>query len=199
MAKQTSSNLVSKGKTVSSTTVKSEVKKMENGKTEKQPEKKVFVASVEQGIADLIAEGQLPAEVPGLIEQGIIKAVIDQANVDDDKFSGDYIRLTLGDGAKTDDDVIMGLLMIANGNLRAPFKEDGETRDMRKPSLEKFALYGADLASRSRVSQRVKAAAEGPERAIERMADQLQKAKPGMSREKAMAKAVAMLEDDGDE
>lgn len=166
---------------------------------EKVPVKKIVLASVEQGLAEMQAEGFIPAEVTALIAQGIIKAELDIATVDEDTYSGDYVRLTLGDNAKTDDDVIMGLLMIAAGNLRAPFKEDGVTRDMRKPSLEKFALYGADLAARSRVSQRVKAAAEGPEKAIERMADQMQKAKPGLSREKAVARAIKALNDEDDD
>lgn len=200
-----SSSLVSKGKVVNSKSTAAEVKKManeENGNatTEKAAEstatKVLTLESVEAGIAEMITEGLLPEDVRGLIESGVIKAEIDQAEVEKGKYSGDYVRLSLGENCKTDEDAVVALVMISGGNLRAPMKEDGKTADLRKPSLEKFALYGADLNARSRVSQRVRAAAEGPEKAIERMADQLQKAKPGLSREKAVAKAKAMLEDD---
>lgn len=201
------SNLVKGSTVVNSKATEKEKVKMENetqqegAKTESTATKVLTLESVEAGIAEMITEGLLAADVKDLIAQGIIKAEIDQAEVDKGKFSGDYVRLSLGPNCKTDEDAVVALVMIAGGNLRAPLKEkakadDPDVADLRKPSLEKFALYGADLNARSRVSQRVRAAAEGPEKAIERMADQLQKAKPGLSREKAVAKAKAMLEDD---
>lgn len=195
-------NLVSNGKHVNSKSTAKEKAKMENetttgeaSKTESTATKVLTLESVQAGIDEMITEGLLAADIRDLIAGGIIKAEIDQAEVDKGKFSGDYVRLSLGENCKTDEDAVVALVMIAGGNLRAPKKDDGSP-DLRKPSLEKFALYGADLNARSRVSQRVRAAAEGPEKAIERMADQLQKAKPGLSREKAIAKAKAMLEDD---
>lgn len=201
------SNLVSNGKTVNSKSTEKEKAKMENTQQEtpaadaSKATKVLTLESVEAGIEEMITEGLLAADIRDLIEAGIIKAEIDQAEVDKGKFAGDYVRLALGPNCKTDEDAVVALVMISGGNLRAPLKEkakadDPDVADLRKPSLEKFALYGADLNARSRVSQRVRAAAEGPEKAIERMADQLQKAKPGLSREKAISKAKAMLEDD---
>jgi hypothetical protein len=130
-----------------------------------------------------------------------VKAELDVVGVEEGKFLGDYVRLSLGDNVKTEKQVWAALLAIASGNLRAPMKEDDPSvPDTRKPSLEKFALYGADLAARGRTSQRVRSAAEGPEKAIEKMANDIQKAKPGKyTREQAIAKATKALADDDDE
>jgi len=171
----------------------------------KEPATKVVtLASVEAGIAELVKDGIVGENVSTLIEQGIVKAELDVVEVEAGKFSGDYVRFSIGEKAKTDKQVIAALVAISGGNLTAPAKtgddaEEGETDD-RKPSLVKFALYGADLNARSRTSQRVKSAAEGPEKAIEKMADQIQKAKPGkFTREQAVQMATMLLADDTDD
>jgi hypothetical protein len=166
-------------------------------KNEKEPAKKVVVlADVAAGIAELVKDGIVAENVTDLIEKGIVKAELDEVEVEAGKFSGDYVRFSVGENAKTDKQVIAALVAISGGNLTAPLNDEQEA-DQRKPSLVKFALYGADLNARSRTSQRVKAAAEGPEKAIEKMADQIQKAKPGkFSREQAVEMARMLLEDE---
>jgi hypothetical protein len=163
--------------------------------------KVVTLESVDAGLGEMLSEGLITDQTLDLIEKGFIKAELDVVGVESDKFLGDYVRLSLGDNAKTEKQVIAALLAISGGNLRAPMKEDDpKVADTRKPSLEKFTLYGADLAARGRTSQRVRSAAEGPEKAIEKMADQIQKAKPGkFTREQAIAKATRMLAEDDDE
>jgi hypothetical protein len=157
-----------------------------------QGTKVITLENVEAGLSDMLSEGTITENTLELIENGFIKAELDEVGVDEGKFLGDYVRLSVGEKAKTDKQVIAALLAIAGGNLRAPMKEDEPTvADTRKPSLEKFALYGADLAARGRTSQRIRSAAEGPEKAIERMADLIQKSKPGkFSREQAIERAT---------
>ena len=167
----------------------------------KEPAKKVVtLASIEAGIGELVTDGIVAANISELVASGLVKAELDEVEVEAGKFSGDYVRFSVGENAKTDEQVIAALVAIAGGNLTAPAKTEGEGSDERKPSLVKFALYGADLNARSRTSQRVKAAAEGPEKAIEKMADQIQKAKPGkFSREQAVEMAKMLLADDDEE
>jgi len=164
----------------------------------KEPAKKVVVLeSVEAGLTELITDGIVSADIKALIEAGIVSAELDTVDVEAGKFSGDYVRFSVGEKATTDEDVVKALVAIAGGNLTSPAKTDGEGVDERKPSLVKFALYGADLNARSRTSQRVKAAAEGPEKNIEKMADIIQKSKPGkFTREAALEMARMMLGDD---
>jgi hypothetical protein len=171
-------------------------------KAEKAAAQKVLVLeSVEAGIKELVTDGIVAANISELIEQGIVKAELDTVEVESGKFAGDYVRFSVGEKAKTDKQVIAALVAIAGGNLTSPVKggdgDDKAERDDRKPSLVKFSLYGADLNARSRTSQRVKAAAEGPEKAIEKMADQIQKAKPGkFTREQAVEMARMVLGED---
>jgi hypothetical protein len=167
-------------------------------KETKEPAKKVVtLESVEAGITELINDGIVAANINELISRGVVKAELDEVEVEAGKFSGDYVRFSIGEKATTEKLVIAALVAIGGGNLTPPAKEDGDGVDERKPSLVKFALYGADLNARSRTSQRVKAAAEGPEKAIEKMADQIQKAKPGkFSREAAIEMARMLLEDE---
>ena len=192
------SNLSKSGKIVNSKSTAKEVQKMTTEATAagSKPAQKMFsLDSVDAGINEMIAEGYLPEEVRGMIKSGQIVAEIDQAEIEKGTFSGDYVRLSLGPDSAFEDqaDAATALVVICGGNLRAPKRDDGES-DTRKPSLEKFALYGADLAARSRVSQRIRGLTEGPEKAIEKMADQIQRAKPGTSRDKALARARKMLE-----
>lgn len=162
-------------------------------------EKVISMESVESGLEGMIEEKYLQPSIVDLFAEGKLKAEIAQTEVKVNKvhYNGDMLRFEIGESVETDEDVIAVLLAIANGNVRAPFKVDpktGETsetvRDYRQPSLEKFALYGADLSQRSRISQRVRSKAEGPTTAIRRMAKDLMKNK-GWSEEKAMAKATA--------
>jgi len=166
--------------------------------TKKDPAKKVVtLADVNAGIQELITDGVVAQNITELIEAGIVKAELDEVEVEAGKFSGDYVRLSIGEKADTDKKVIAAMTAIAGGNLRPPKAEEGDGPDTRKPSVVKFLLYGADLSARSRTSQRIKAAAEGPEKAIEKMADQIQKAKPGkFTREAALEMARMLLGDD---
>ncbi len=165
----------------------------------KDPAKKVLtLESVEVGIAELVTDEIVAANISELVKAGIVAAVLDEVEVEAGKFSGDYVRFSVGENAKTEKQIIAALTAIAGGNLSVSKADDGT--EERKPSLVKFALYGADLNARSRTSQRIRTAAEGPEKAIEKMADQIQKAKPGkFTREQAIERATLMLSDDDDE
>lgn len=160
-------------------------------------EKVLVIASVEDGLGGMIEEKYLQPTILDLFAEGKLRAEITQTEVKVSKvpYNGDMLRFELGESVESDEDVIAVLLAIANGNIRAPFKVDKETgevsttvRDYRQPSLEKFALYGADLSQRSRISQRVRSKAEGPKTQINRMVKDLVD-RLGMSPEKARAKA----------
>lgn len=159
-------------------------------------EKVLTIESVESGLEGMIEEKFLQPSIVELFAEGKLAAEVTQSEVKVDKvhYNGDLLRFSIGESVETDEDVIQVLIAIANGNVRAPLREDG-TRDYRKPSLEKFALYGADLSQRSRISQRVRSKAEGPKAAIRRMAKDLMKTK-GWSEEKAMKKAEAFYAED---
>ena len=163
--------------------------------------KVITVDSLEQGIQELINDGMVAANINELIAAEQIKAEIDTVEVEAGKFLGEYVRFSIGDKATSAKAIIAALTAIGGGNLNAPVKEDGEDGelDWRKPSLVKFALYGADLNARSRTSQRVKSAAEGPEKAIEKMAANIMKAKPGKyTQEQAVQMARMVLGEDDD-
>lgn len=159
-------------------------------------EKVLTIESVESGLEGMIEEKFLQPSIVELFAEGKLAAEVTQSEVKVDKvhYNGDLLRFAIGESVESDEDVIQVLIAIANGNVRAPLREDG-TRDYRKPSLEKFALYGADLSQRSRISQRVRSKAEGPKAAIRRMAKDLMKTK-GWSEEKAMKKAEAFYAED---
>ena len=154
-------------------------------------EKKIVITD----LAKAIEQMENGKEIAEAISDGLLKAEVAEVKVEAGKFSGDYVKLTLGDNAKTDEQILDMMTLIAGGNFTPPVDDDGEADD-RKPSVVKHFFYGADLAARSATSQAVKREAQGPEKAIERMADNIQKAKPGMSREKAVARAIKMLADD---
>ena len=166
---------------------------------EVKADKKIVITSLK----DAIAKMERGEEIATAIADGMVKAELAEVKIEAGKFSGDYVKLTLGDNAKTDDQIIETMILIAGGNLTQPFKkdadgEDTEEIDERAPSLVKHFFYGADLAARSATSQAIKRVAQGPEKQIEKMADQIQKAKPNMSREKAVARAIKMLADDNE-
>ena len=115
------------------------------------------------------------------------------------KYSGDYVKLSLGEKATDPESILAAMQAIAGGNLTAPASTAKDAKegdvDNRAPSVVKFFLYGADLAARSRTSQRIKAAAEGPDKAIESMAKTIVKNKPNTTMEQARAMARMLLED----
>lgn len=154
---------------------------------EVKADKKVVIADLKAAVKEM----DNGADVQSAIDEGLIKAEVAEVKVEAGKFSGDYVRLALADGL-SNDDTIKAMTVIAGGNLVAPKDDDDETDDS-KPSVVKWFLYGADLAARSRTSQRIKAAAQGPEKAIEKMADLIVKNKPGTSREEAIEQATALL------
>lgn len=161
--------------------------------------KVVTLESLEQGIQELVNDGIVAANITELIAAEQIKAEIDLVEVEAGKFLGEYVRFSIGEKAVSQKAIVAALVAISGGNLNAPIKEDGEEGelDWRKPSLVKFCLYGADLNARSRTSQRVKSAAEGPEKAIEKMAANIMKAKPGKyTQEQAVAMARMVLGED---
>lgn len=170
-------------------------------KVKAEAKKVLTLASVEAGIAELVTDGIVAENVAELISKGLVKAELDEVEVEAGKFSGDYVRFSVGENAKSDKQVIAALTAICGGFLNfqpdtAEGAEEGSI-DTRKPCVVKFTLYGADLNARSRTSQRIKALAEGPEKAIEKMADNMQKAKPGKwTREQAIEIATMMLSDD---
>jgi hypothetical protein len=162
-------------------------------------QKVVTLDSLEAGITELVNDGIVGANINELIEAGQVKAELDLVEVEAGKFTGDYVRFSIGEKATSAKQIMAALQAISGGNLNAPVKEDGEEGelDWRKPSLVKFCLYGADLNARSRTSQRVKSAAEGPEKAIEKMAANIMKAKPGKyTPEQAVAMARMVLGED---
>ena len=166
---------------------------MAKTESEKAPAQKVItITDLNAAIAELDNADQIREAV----ESGLVKAEIDLVEVDDRKYSGDYVRLTVGPNAQTDEDVVRALVVISGGNLRAPKKEGSDEPDNRAPNMEKFTIYGSDLAARSRVSQQIKAKAEGPDKAIEQMAKLLVKNKPGTSLEQAREMAKALLSDE---
>jgi len=171
---------------------------MAKSKEKTESKKVIILPDVETGLSEMLNDGLINETTLDLIEKKMIKAELDEVGVESDKFTGDYVRFSLGENAKTEKQIVAALLAIAGGNLRAPMKEDEpEVADTRKPSLEKFALYGADLAARGRTSQRIRSAAEGPEKAIERMANDLMKARPGKyTKEQAIARATKMIQED---
>lgn len=184
--------------TVPTETEETEVKAVGRRRRKKavRGEKVLSIESVEDGLAGMIEEKYLQPSIVDLFAEGKLGAEITQSEVKVDKvhYNGDLLRFALGESVESDDDAIKVLIAISNGNIRAPLNEDG-TRDYRKPSLEKFALYGADLSQRSRISQRVRSKAEGPKAAIRRMAKDLMKTK-GWSEEKALKRAEAFYAED---
>ena len=162
-------------------------------------QKVVTLDSLEAGITELVNDGIVGANINELIEAGQVKAELDLVEVEAGKFTGDYVRFSIGEKATSAKQIMAALQAISGGNLNAPVKEDGEEGelDWRKPSLVKFCLYGADLNARSRTAQRVKSAAEGPEKAIEKLAANIMKAKPGKyTPEQAVAMARMVLGED---
>lgn len=155
---------------------------------EVKAEKKVVISDLNVAISEMDNGADLAAAV----KSGLLKASIAEVKVEAGKFSGDYVKFELGDGADGDEKMIEAMRLIAGGNLTSPTDDDGDADDS-KPSVVKWFLYGADLAARSRTSQRIKAAAQGPEKAIEKMADLIVKNKPGTSRAEAIEQATALL------
>lgn len=160
----------------------------------KPAEKKITITDLAAAVKELDSTGELQKA----IDAGLVKAEIEEVEIEGGKFSGDYVKLTVGEKAESDTDVVRALVAIAAGNLKPPVKvseKEGEEDevDTRAPSVVKFFTYGADLAARSRTSQRIKAAAQGPEKSIERMAELLSKTK-GISLEDAKAMVAALME-----
>lgn len=158
--------------------------------TKKAPaEKKVVISD----LATAVKEMEGGETIQKAIDAGLVKAALEEVEIESGKYSGDYVKLTLGEKATDEASIIAALVAISGGNLTAPKAEDSDEPDNRKPSLVKFALYGADLAARSRTSQRIKAASQGPDKAIEKMADILVKNKPNLSKEQALEMARALM------
>lgn len=153
-------------------------------------EKKVVVESVAKGVAELDPSGNLQKA----IDAGIVSAAVEEVEIDGGKFSGDYIKLTPGEKVVDDETFVEFAKAISGGNLFAPTAEDSDEPDTRAPHAVKFLVYGADLAARSRTSQRIKSAAEGPEKSIERMAKELS-AKKGMPLDQAREMVRALWAD----
>ena len=156
-------------------------------------EKKIIITDLNKAIAQM----ERGSEIAEAIKSGFIKASIAEVKVEAGKYSGDYVKLVLGDSAKTDNEKIETMILIAGGNLDQPFKKDAdgnetEEIDERAESLTKHFFYGNDLAARSATSQAIKRAAQGPEKQIEKMADLAMKMNPNLTREKALAKAAKM-------
>lgn len=153
-------------------------------------EKKITLNSLEEGIAKF----SNAEEVKAAIANGTVVAEIDVATVDNDKFSGDYVRLSLGPEAKDDASVVAALKVICGGAIfvEGEKQDDGTVKESRKPSVAKFALYGSDLAARGKVSQQIKAAAQGPEKKIEQMVKLLMSMNASLS-EDAAREQVALL------
>jgi hypothetical protein len=158
-------------------------------------EKKIVITDLEAAIGDLFDQNaDAVKNLRSAISAGLVKAEIAEVKVEEGKYSGDYVKLSLGDKATDSDSVMLAMMAIAAGNLTTPKGDDGEDDD-RAPAVTKWFLYGADLASRSRTSQQVKAAAEGPDKAIEKMAQTIVKNNPKISLERAREKARLALEE----
>ena len=155
---------------------------------EVKAEKKVIISDLNAAIAEM----ENGSDIRAAIDKELLKASVAEVKVEAGKFSGDYVKLELGDKAETEAQLIEAMRLIAGGNLTSPTDDEGDADDS-KPSVVKWFLYGADLAARSRTSQRIKAAAQGPEKAIEKMADLIVKNKPGTSRAEAIEQATALL------
>jgi hypothetical protein len=166
-------------------------------------EKKITLANVESGLTKNDFDNI--EQVKQAIADGLVKAELDVVEVENGKFSGDYVKLTPGPKAleaplpdfDTLHPLIKALVIISGGNLVAPMKEtkegEPEARNERKPNLVKYAIYGSDLAARSTTSQRIKTAAQGPEKSIERMAEMLSKTK-GIPLDEAREQVKALME-----
>lgn len=163
----------------------------------------------------MLADGLVADGIHQLIEDGSVRVTVETVEVEKGKYLGDYLRFSLGANVTTEDDAITALQAICGGNILPPTKDEGDDSedaeadgdddssepayDKRKPSVVKHCLYGLDLAARSRTTQRVKSAAEGPDKAIERMIVEAMKANPKLTREKAKARIISMLADEDDE
>lgn len=162
-------------------------------------EKKVVISDLNTAVGELFdGNAEQVAQLRRAIESGLVKAEVAEVTINDNQFSGDYVKLSLGEAAVDDASILNAMRAIAGGNLTLPVttNEKGEEEvDERAPAVTKWFLYGADLASRSRTSQRIKAAAEGPEKAIESMAKTIVKNKPGTTMEQARQIAAAVLAD----
>jgi hypothetical protein len=157
-------------------------------------EKKITITDLSAAVAELDGAGTKSERTTlrDAIAAGLVKAEVDEASVENGKYTGDYVRLSLGDKATDSASILSAMQAIASGNLTAPTGDDGKADD-KAPSVVKWFLYGADLAARSRTSQRIKTAAAGPEKTIERMAKDLA-AKKNIDLETARAMVAALFE-----
>ena len=167
------------------------------------PVKVLAVENMDAEIARLVNDGVIAENTPALIAEGIVKASLAVVKVDGGKFTGDYVKFGIGEKATEEADIQRAMLAISGGNLTAPLAEgddteEGELND-KAPSVVKYFLYGADLHQRARTQQKVRSAAEGPEKALERLAASFMKAKPKLTKEQALAMAKLFMEEEADE
>ena len=161
--------------------------------TKAPAEKKIIINDLNEAIGKLDNADAVKAAVAA----GLVKAEIDTVDVESGKFSGDYVRLSLGEAVTDDSTALAAITVICGGKVIVPDSKDDKGNavdNSRKASVVKFALYGADLANRSRVSQQIKSAAQGPEKKIEQMAKLLKSQKPELSDEQALDLVRMMLQ-----
>lgn len=171
-----------KGKTTMTTTTKTTA-----------PELKTVIEVTDPiaTVKEMIENGHLTSEVLDLLESGLIATRVEKVKVEK-KWLGEYVKLVVGPNATTDEDVYTALITIAGGNLRIAYDENQKPTDA--PSLEKACIYGADLLTRARITQRVRKISESPEKSIEKMAKEIQKRNPRISDEVAKQQARQFLE-----
>jgi hypothetical protein len=127
------------------------------------------------------------------IETPDIVAEVRQVNltqkIEGQKEGTQYAMEYVGFRAKT----VLGAMVLAGGKDDQTFEGEGDER-REVPSVVKYFNDGFKVLSNNAARARLTAILEGPDKALERAAEQLAKAK-GWSIEKARERVKAMLED----